>query len=139
MPRSFVVDIVHPTGSVFRGEVERFRAPGVEGSFEILKNHAPMLAETKIGPVVVTTQSGDRIVFATSGGFVQVVDNRVIMLVETAEPASEIDVDRARTAQERARDILLTAESEADRKQAEAALERARNRLRVAMGEVGKK
>lgn len=139
MPGSFVVDIVHPTGSVFRGEVERFRAPGVEGSFEILKNHAPMLAETKIGPVVVTTQSGERILFATSGGFVQVVDNRVIMLVETAEPASEIDVDRARAAEERAQETLQTVKLQTERMHAEAALQRARNRLRVAMGEVGKK
>ena len=136
MAGSLVVDIVEPTGSVFRGEVLRFRAPGTEGSFEILKDHAPMLAETRIGPVYITSHSGDRIVFASSGGFVQVVDNRVIMIVESAEPASTIDVDRAKKAEDRAIK-QLGEESDADRHHVELALERARNRLRVAMGKVG--
>jgi F-type H+-transporting ATPase subunit epsilon len=138
MGGSLVVDIVEPTGSIFRGEVQRFRAPGTEGSFEILKDHAPMLVATKIGPVFVTTQSGDRMVFATSGGFVQVVDNRVIMIVESAEPATEIDVERAKRAAERAKDMLAEG-SPVDRQHAELALERARNRLRIAMGQVGTK
>jgi F-type H+-transporting ATPase subunit epsilon len=136
MAGSLLVDIVEPTGSVFKGEVQRFRAPGKAGSFEILKDHAPMLAETRIGPVFITTPNGDRIVFAASGGFVQIVDNRVIMIVESAEHASEIDVTRAKNAAERAKDALAEG-SKADREHAEAALERARNRLRVAMGQVG--
>ena len=136
MAGSLLVDIVEPTGSVFRGEVQRFRAPGVEGSFEILKDHAPMLVETRIGPVFITAPNGDRIMLAASSGFVQVVDNRVIMIVEAAEPSSEIDVDRAKEAEERAKEALAEG-SEIERQHAEAALERARNRLRVAMGQVG--
>ena len=138
MAGSLIVDIVEPTGSIFRGEVLRFRAPGTEGSFEILKDHAPMLAETRIGPVFITAPSGDSFVFAASGGFVQVVDNRVIMIVEAAEPASDIDVERAKSAEERAME-LLNEGSSAERQHAELALERARNRLRVAMGQVGKR
>ena len=136
MHGSFAVDIVEPTGSIFRDEVQRFRAPGSEGSFEILKDHAPMLAETRIGPVFITTQNGERIIFAVSAGFVQVVDNRVIMIVESAEPASTIDVDRAKIAEDRARELLKEG-SGVDRTHAELALERARNRLRIAMGQVG--
>ncbi len=136
MADSLLVDIVEPTGSIFKGEAQRFRAPGTEGSFEILKDHAPMLAETRIGPVFVTTTDGDRILFAASGGFVQVVDNRVIMIVEAAEPASDIDVDRAKKAEDRAKEILMDG-SNIDHHRAESALERARNRLRVAMGQVG--
>jgi F-type H+-transporting ATPase subunit epsilon len=132
----FEVDIVEPTGSIFSGEVQRFRAPGTKGSFEILKNHAPMLVETRIGPVFITTQTGERIVYAVSAGFVQVVDNRVIMIVESAEPASTIDVERAKEAEQRARE-RLQAGSDIDRPQAELALARARNRLRIAMGQVG--
>jgi F-type H+-transporting ATPase subunit epsilon len=137
MPGTFNVDIVEPTGSIFAGEVERFRAQGVTGSFEILKNHAAMLAETAVGPVIVTTADGNRILFAAGRGFVQVANNRVIMLVEAAEPASEIDVDRAKMAEARAREHLHEG-TEAERQHAEAALARARNRLRVAMGQVGK-
>ncbi len=138
MAASLLVDIVEPTGSIFRGEVQRFRAPGTEGSFEILKDHAPMLVETRIGPVFITTPNGDRILFAASSGFVQVVDNRIIMIVEAAEPASDIDVDRAKTAEDRAKEGLKEG-LEIDRRHAESALERARNRLRVAMGQVGRR
>ena len=135
MADSLVVDIVAPTGSIFHGEVDRFKAPGVVGSFEILKDHAPMLVETGIGVVTLTIPGGERIMFATSPGFVQVAKNQAIMLVDSAEPSSEIDVERAKAAEERARQRLQ--ESGSDRVRAAAALERARNRLRLAMGQVG--
>ena len=136
MPGTLFVEIVAPDKHVFSSEATRFAAPGVNGSFEVLYNHAPLMAATDIGPVVVTTASGERVTFASSGGFVQVLGNRVIMLSETAEPSSEIDVERARKAEERAIANLATTSGE-DRKDAEDALERARNRLRVAMGQVG--
>lgn len=130
------VEIVAPDRSAFRGEATSFRAPGVDGSFQVLVNHAPMLAATGVGPVYITLPNGDQLVFATSGGFVEVLNNRVIMVTETAEPASEIDVERARAAEERARQRLAEGVSPEDRAAAEADLERARNRLRAAMGQV---
>jgi F-type H+-transporting ATPase subunit epsilon len=136
MAKTIRVDIVSPSGSVFRGEATGVRAPGVEGSFEVLYNHAPMIAAFEVGPLFVTSGSGDKIVFATSGGFLEVLDNQVTVLAETAEPSSDIDVERAREAQERAEAALKLAPP-ADREKYEAALERARNRARVAMGQVG--
>ena len=129
------VDIVSPDGKVFRGEVARIRAPGVQGSFEVLHNHAPMIAAFGIGPIVLTTSSGERIAFATSGGFLEVVDNHVSILAETAEPGSAIDVERARESEARAVEALKAAG--VDRTEAELALQKARNRLRIAMGGVG--
>jgi F-type H+-transporting ATPase subunit epsilon len=79
----------------------------------------------------------DRIIFATSGGFLEVLDNKVTVLAETAEPASVIDVDRARNAEERALKRLRQEEVSIDQGRAEEALERARNRVRVSMGKVG--
>lgn len=137
MPGTFYVEIVAPDHNVFSGEASRFQAPGLNGMFEVLHNHAPMMAVLAVGPVVVVTPEGNRVTFAASGGFVQVLDNRVIMLAETAEPESEIDVERARQAEERARARIAEAESAEDRERAAAALERARSRLRVAMGQVG--
>jgi F-type H+-transporting ATPase subunit epsilon len=115
----------------------------VEGSFEVLKDHAPMIAAFGIGSLVVKTKDAhrfadvfdDRIIFATSGGFLEVLDNKVTVLAETAEPASEIDVDRAQNARERA--LKRLREDEAPAGQTQDALERARNRVRVAMGKVG--
>ena len=132
------VDIVAPDGEVFHGAANRFRAPGVEGSFEVLPDHAPLLAAIEVGSIHVTTPDGDRIVFATSGGFVEVLNNDVIVLAETAEPAEAIDIERARAAEERAMGYLSgEEETSIDRTTAEEALERARNRLRVAMAEHG--
>ncbi|MEM1269803.1 MAG: ATP synthase F1 subunit epsilon, partial [Bacteroidota bacterium] len=130
------VDIVAPSGNVFRGQATRFRAPGENGSFEVLTGHAPMVAVLGVGSVYVTSANGERVQFATSGGFVEVFNNRVTLLAESAEPASEIDVERAQAAEERAREALANATSE-ERAEAEKALERARNRVRVSMGSVG--
>jgi F-type H+-transporting ATPase subunit epsilon len=63
------VEIVSPSGRIFSGEVTGVRAPGVEGSFEVLRNHAPMIAAISIGSLVITDKSGNPITFATSGGF----------------------------------------------------------------------
>ena len=130
------VEIVAPDKRVFQGEAQSVQAPGVEGSFQVLNNHAPMIAAIGTGPMYVTTSGGEKVAFATSGGFLEVLNNRVTVLAETVEPASEIDVDRAKAAEERARQRLLEASSE-DRARAESALERARNRARIAMGQVG--
>ena len=131
------VEIVSPDKRVFAGEAQGVRAPGVAGSFEVLYNHAPMIAAFGVGPLRVTTADGDEVYFATSGGFLEVLDNKVTVLAETAEPASDIDVDRARAAEERALERLRTAEEAEERREAEKMLERARNRLRMTMGKVG--
>jgi len=137
------VDIVTPDGRAFQGEARGVQAPGIEGSFEVLRNHAPMIAAFEIGKIVVKTQDAyedltarnGRIEFATSGGFLEVLDNRVIVLAETAEPSSEIDTERAQAAEQRALQRLESASPE-ERKEAEEALTRARNRLRVSMSGV---
>ena len=136
MAGNLYVDIVSPDGSVFRGEAQGVKAPGVQGSFEVLFNHAPMIAAFDIGPLVIVEPSGQEILFATSGGFLEVLNNTVTVLAETAEPASAIDVERAKAAEERALERLRKLEG-VERERAQRALERARNRLRVAMGRVG--
>ncbi len=131
-----IIDIVSPSGRVFKGQASRFKAPGVEGSFEVLKNHAPMVAAIGIGSIVVTDNEGQPITFATSGGFVEVLHNTVSVVAESAEMDSDIDVDRAKAAEQRAIEALANAHPAA-RAEMAAALERARNRVRVAMGSVG--
>lgn len=139
------VDIVTPDEHAYQGPASGVRAPGVEGSFEVRTDHAPMIAAFDIGPLIVKTDSAheyadvhdNRIVFATSGGFLEIVENKVTVLAETVEPASEIDVERAENAEERALRRLEEGIEGEERERYEAALERARNRLRVAMGQVG--
>ncbi len=132
-----LVEIVSPSGRVFSGEASRVKAPGVEGSFEVLRNHAPMISAIEVGSIVVTNTGGDAITFATSGGFVEVQNNHVSVIAETAELATQIDVDRAKAAEERAV-AALTGEMDAQTKaKMVKALDRSRNRLRVAMSNVG--
>ena len=145
MADELTVDIVTPNEHAYQGPAKGVRAPGVEGSFEVRKDHAPMIAALGIGPLIVKTQAAheyadvhhDRVIFATSGGFLEIVDNKVTVLAETVEPASEIDVERAENAEERARRRLEEGVQGEEREKFEAARERARNRLRVAMGKVG--
>ena len=137
MPNTLHLDIVAPDKRVFQGDAQGIRVPGVQGSFEVLYNHAPMIAAIGVGPLYVTLSSGEKITYATSGGFLEVIGNVVTVLAETVEPSSEIDLDRAQAAEERARQRLAASTSDVDRQRAEQALERARNRARVAMGRVG--
>ncbi|HEX8385973.1 MAG TPA: ATP synthase F1 subunit epsilon [Rubricoccaceae bacterium] len=136
MAATLLVEIVSPDRAAFRGEAVRFRAPGTEGAFEVLRGHAPMLAATGVGTVTVTTPGGERVSFTTSGGFVEVLDDHVIMLAETAEPVGGIDVERARAAEAGARERLAAVQTPEERAAAQAELDRARNRLRASMGQV---
>ncbi len=80
--------------------VDIVAAPGVEGEFGVLANHAPMVAAVKIGPL--RYRVGDREEWvAISGGFCKVLGNKITFLVEAAEKAYEIDVERALRAKER--------------------------------------
>jgi F-type H+-transporting ATPase subunit epsilon len=137
MPGNLYVDIVSPSGSVFKGEAAGVKAPGVEGGFEVLYNHAPMIAAFELGSLTLVMSSGERISYATSGGFLEVLNNTVTVLAETAEPASDIDIERARESEARALERLQSGEDDDARREALEALERARNRLRIAMGQVG--
>ena len=126
MADSLHVEIVSPSGSVFQGDARGVVAPGTEGSFEV-------------GSIDLTLQSGDRIRFATSGGFLEVLNNTVTILAETAELASDIDVERARESEQKALARLAEAGDAEERQAAEDRLNRARNRLRAAMGSVGRR
>ncbi len=132
------VEIVAPDRRVFQGDARGVQAPGRFGSFEALFNHAPMIVAFDIGAVRVTTPDGEQVFFASSGGFLEVIDNRVTVLADTAEPVSEIDTQRAKAAEERALQRLRSTGEDIDRERASRSLERARNRLRVAMGRIGK-
>ncbi len=136
MAGTVYVDIVSPQGSVFKGEVRGVKAPGVMGSFTVLHNHAPMIAAFELGQLVITDSEGTPFVYATSGGFLEVLNNKVTVLAETAEPASAIDVERAKASEQRALERLANASPE-ERAKIQADLDKARNRLRASISKVG--
>ena len=130
--KPFSLEIIAPDKVVFRSEATSLTAPGVDGLFQVLYNHAPLLAQLGIGPMTVKTTEGKDNDFAVSGGFVEVRNNRVVVLVDTVEAAGEIDVSRANAAKERAQERLHHRSQDIDVDRAEAALMRALNRMRVA-------
>jgi F-type H+-transporting ATPase subunit epsilon len=129
--KNFKLDIVTPTKTVFSGEVQSFSAPGEAGGFQVLFDHAPFLSSITVGQVKVIDPAGSVSRYATSGGFVEVNENKVILLAETAERSDEIDVQRAEKAKDRAVERLQQKER-IDEERARVALARAMNRLKIA-------
>lgn len=78
------LDIVTPEGKVFEGEATGVQMPGSMGSFEVLENHAPIISSLEKGKVRVTSGGSEQF-FQISGGFVEVLDNKVILLAESVE------------------------------------------------------
>jgi len=130
--KAFKLQIVTPNRVVFQGDATSLSAPGVQGGFQVLYNHAPFLSSLEIGELRVKGVDGRDSVYATSGGFVEVKDNTVVVLAETAEAASEIDAQRAKGAEQRATERLRLKSAEIDEVRARVSLTRALNRLRVA-------
>lgn len=125
------IDIVTAERIVYsEQEVDEIIAPGAAGEFTVLPRHAPFM--TMIVPgVVVIRKGGEEIEMAVSGGFLEVRDNRVVVLADSAERAEEIDAERAEQARQRAQDRVAGEATEADTARAMVALERSLVRLKV--------
>jgi F-type H+-transporting ATPase subunit epsilon len=122
------VELVAVERKIWSGEATMVIARTTEGELGVLPGHAPLLGELAGGGVVtIRTESGEDVVVAAHGGFLSVTERGVSILAETAEIASEIDVERAREA-------LRRAEGAGDDPEAIDAARRAQSRLR-AVGE----
>ncbi len=130
--KSFKLEIVTPARIVFSGDVESFTAPGALGSFQVLYNHAPLLSLIGVGEVKFKNTQGSDVHYATGGGFVEVMNNKVVLLAESAERSDEIDVKRAQSAKERAETRLAEHSKEINPDRARLALMKAINRLKIA-------
>lgn len=139
MAEKIKLEVVTPTGPVVSEEVEIVTAPGIDGEFGVLANHAPLLSTIKIGSL--SYQHGNATeMLMVSGGFCEVSNNKITFLVESAERGVDIDVDRALKAKERAEKRLAEAQHHQEHinaARAEAALQRALTRIKV--GEASKR
>lgn len=127
---TITVQILTPDGSKFDGEATGVIVPGVNGSFEVRFNHAPIVSTLEIGSLKLKTTDSAHM-FAVSGGTIEVNNNKASIIVESAENAEEIDLERAEKAKERALKYLKDAE--ADKLRAKLALLRAENRLKLTL------
>ncbi len=110
--------------------VDEVIAPGVEGQLAVLPKHAAFMTMLAPGELILK-KGAEEIPFAVTGGFFEVLNDRVIVLADAAERADEIDVERAEAARERAKVALERRESIEDAAGLQAALQRSMIRLKV--------
>jgi F-type H+-transporting ATPase subunit epsilon len=125
------VEVVTAERELYSGEADVVIAPGSEGELGILPRHAALLTTLKVGELLIRLGGAEEPLFV-SGGFLEVSNNSVTVLAETAERAEEIDQARAEAARRRAQEHLEQARSDVERAELVGALERAVARLRVA-------
>ncbi len=125
------LEIITPSKQAFKGEVKSLAVPGSAGSFQVLFNHAPLLSTFEIGRVKLVDLEDKEIEFATSGGTVEVMENKILLLADSLESKDEIDSDRAKKSYTRAKERLSSVNrKEVDLLRAEASLARSINRLK---------
>jgi F-type H+-transporting ATPase subunit epsilon len=133
LAETFQLEIVTPEKKVVDTPAEEAQIPGKNGYLGVLPGHAPLITELSVGEITYRDNSGEQRL-AVAWGFAEVLPNKVTILAETAERPSEINVERARKAKERAEQRLASGDTAVDVERALGALHRAEARLDVASG-----
>jgi len=132
MAAMFGVRLLTPEETVREAEIVSLQAPGSEGFLGVWAHHAPLITALRPGPLTLRDAGGREEVFAVSGGFLEISENLATILADAVEGSEEIDLQRAREAQERARRRLAARSPGLDVDRARAAVLRAINRIRIA-------
>ncbi len=128
--KAIKLDIVTPERIIFSQDVDFIVAPGTLGQLGVLPDHIALITSLEIGILKVKTGT-EELKMAISGGFFEVKQNKAVVLADTAEKASDIDVVRAQQAKDRAEKRLAAKADDIDLLRAETALRRAMIRLKV--------
>jgi F-type H+-transporting ATPase subunit epsilon len=130
--KSFSLEIITPQRVIFNGEVTHVKAPGQNGYFGVLAHHEPFMTMLRPGSVMIENGK-EKSEFATAYGFCTIANDKMLMLVDSAEKPKDIDVSRAEKARNRAVERLKKKyDPDIDIPRAQRALARAMNRLDVA-------
>jgi F-type H+-transporting ATPase subunit epsilon len=79
------IEIITPDRKVFEGDVKSVRVPGKKGSFQVLKDHAPIISTLENGPVIMVDQAGTETRYEINGGVIEVKLNKIILLAESVK------------------------------------------------------
>lgn len=132
MAENLRLEVVTPEKSVVSEFVQIVMAPGILGEFGVLPGHTPFLTTLKTGALKYRDENGrERLVFISSG-FAEALPDRVTVLAESAERRKDIDLQRARSAMERAEKRIQSGDRDIDYVRAKAALFRAISRIQLA-------
>jgi F-type H+-transporting ATPase subunit epsilon len=77
------IEIITPDNKIYSGEVRSVRVPGRKGSFQVLKDHAPIISTLEAGMVIIADEEGKEVKFEITGGVVEVKKNRIILLADS--------------------------------------------------------
>jgi F-type H+-transporting ATPase subunit epsilon len=126
-----LLEIVTAESLVYSEEIDVLVAPGIDGELGILPRHAPLLTGLKPGEIRVV-KDGEDTYMAVSGGFMEVIGNKITILADTAERVEDIDVERAEEALRLAEERAEAKASDMDLERALASIRRSQARLKVA-------
>lgn len=132
MAKNFRLSVVAPDRTVFEDTVQSAVVPGERGYMGVLCDHEPSIVALKTGIVEFTDASNQRHYVSISGGFLEVGGSSAIILANTAEKSTEIDIARAERALEEARRALRGDDGTMTSQQATEELDRAMTRLKAA-------
>jgi F-type H+-transporting ATPase subunit epsilon len=79
------IEIITPESKIYDGEIKSVRVPGKKGSFQVLKDHAPIISTLDAGPVIIVDADGKEIIYEVSGGLIEVKMNQIILLAESVK------------------------------------------------------
>ena len=102
-------EIVTPEKTVLKEEIQQVSVPTRQGEITVLPGHIPLVATLQPGVIEIVKPAGERDLMSVSGGFIEVLKNKVVILADTAERAEEIDIDRAEEARTRAAETVKDA------------------------------
>jgi|ERR1035437_2301918 F-type H+-transporting ATPase subunit epsilon len=108
MAKLMTIDIVTPEKRIFEGKITELTAPGTDGEFGILPEHAPFATAIEPGVVTIVKENGEREMLAVSGGYIEVTRYKVVLLVESAEREGEVDMDTLKRRKEEKEKLLKT-------------------------------
>ena len=124
------LEIITAERQVYGEDVEVLVAPGIEGQLGILPHHAPLMTALQPGELLIR-KGGEETYLAVTGGFLEVIGNKVTILADACERSDEIDEQRAQEAMERAQEQLQRQDADIQLEQAAVAIRRAQIRLNV--------
>ena len=124
------LEIITAERVVYSEDVDVVVAPGIEGELGILPHHASLMTSLQPGEIRVR-KDGEEVFLAVSGGFLEIMDNKVTILADTAERSEEIDEARVQEAMKRAEEQLAASPTDMDMERAVVALRRSQTRLKV--------
>ena len=124
-----MLEIITAERQVFSDEVDMVVAPGIDGQLGILPRHAPLMTMLKPGRLTVRKAGEEDMYVAVSGGFMEVLGNRVSILADACERSDEIDEERAQQAIQRAQERLANRSEDMELERAMASLRRAQVRV----------